>query len=52
MSISVEKLVENGEIVDSECINCGHCVDNCKKNALSYTFAKKKEEANGKREKD
>ena len=52
MSISVEKLVENGEIVDSECINCGPCVDNCKKNALSYTFAKKKEEANGKREKD
>ena len=52
MSISVEKLVENGEIVDSECINCGHCVDNCKKNALSYTFAKEKEKANGKREKN
>lgn len=39
MDIQVMKKVQNGEIVDDECILCGNCIDACKSKALFYSIS-------------
>lgn len=41
-----------GIIDNTECIHCGACVDDCPKNILSYGMRERKENSNGKREKN
>ena len=41
-----------GIVDNSECIQCGACVDNCPKNILSYGMIERKENRNGNREKN
>lgn len=42
MSLDVNSMVQSGSMENSECILCGSCVDNCPRNAIRYSFAKKK----------
>ena len=42
MSINVVELVNEKKDFGSECIQCGSCVDNCPKSALSYGFKRSK----------
>lgn len=39
MSLSVCKMVKQGEMENSECILCGECVDACRKNAIKFSFS-------------
>ena len=41
MCIDVSKMVRHGQVDNSECIQCGACVDNCQQNALAYRMRKK-----------
>ena len=39
MGLDVEKMLhEKGNTCNGECINCGSCIDNCPKKALSFKF--------------
>jgi len=38
MSLPVKVMVEAGQMRHTDCILCGECVDNCKRQAISYTF--------------
>ena len=41
MCLDVSSLALRGRIDSPECIQCGACVDKCKKNALAYSMRKK-----------
>lgn len=38
MGLNVKEKVLKEDMVDSECILCGHCVSSCPKGALNYSF--------------
>lgn len=38
MSLEVNKMVQDKNLENSECILCGSCVDNCPKGAINYSF--------------
>lgn len=40
MSLDVNGMVKSGMMENSECILCGTCVDNCKKDVIKYSFSK------------
>ncbi len=42
MSLDVNSMVQNESMENLECILCGSCVDSCPKNAIKYSFAKRK----------
>jgi len=42
MSIDVNEMVKKGNIMDSECVLCGSCVDVCPEGVLSYSFERGK----------
>ena len=42
MGLNVVELVKNDCDFGTECIQCGACVDNCQKKALSYGFKRSK----------
>lgn len=48
MGIDVMNKIKNNVINNSECIQCGTCVDNCSKNLLSYGLKERKDNNNGK----
>lgn len=52
MGIDVMNKIVCGIIDNPECIQCGACVDDCPKNILSYGMRERKENSNGKREKN
>lgn len=43
MSLDVNAMVAGGSMENPECILCGNCVDNCKKDIIHYTFSSGKE---------
>ena len=42
MGLNVVELGKNDYDIGTECIQCGACVDNCPKKALSYGFKRSK----------
>ena len=42
MSLSVDEMVENGSMANSECILCGSCVDTCPRKVIQYSFSSTK----------
>jgi len=40
MSLDMEEITTNGAVTNSECIQCGNCIDNCPKKSLSYSLKK------------
>ncbi len=38
MSLPVHQMVQRGSINSDDCILCGNCVDNCRKDALHFSF--------------
>ena len=38
ISLDVNKMVQSGSMINTECILCGTCVDNCPNKAISYSF--------------
>jgi ferredoxin-type protein NapH len=38
MSLEVNKMVQKGDMENSECILCGECADTCARNAIGYAF--------------
>lgn len=38
MSLPVREMVASGEMKNTDCILCGECVDNCKRNVIGYRF--------------
>lgn len=40
MSLEVNKMVQNSEMNNDECILCGMCADSCLKKAIKYRFGK------------
>jgi polyferredoxin len=38
MSLDVQRLVEQGQLNEADCILCGECVDGCPKRAISFAF--------------
>ena len=38
MSLPVTEMVASGELRHTDCILCGECVDNCKRQAIGYKF--------------
>ena len=36
MGLDVAEEIKNGQINNTECIQCGACIDNCSHNVLSY----------------
>ncbi|MCH3918807.1 MAG: 4Fe-4S binding protein [Spirochaetia bacterium] len=43
MGLDVAQMVKDGKFADSECIQCGACVDVCPRDVLCYTMKGKKE---------
>lgn len=43
MSLDVNGMVQNGSMVNSECIHCGTCADGCTKGVIKYSFSRPKE---------
>jgi ferredoxin-type protein NapH len=41
MSLEVNRMVQKGSMVNSECILCGTCVDGCPEGAIEYAFSKR-----------
>jgi len=41
MSLSVEDMVGQNKMENTECILCGTCIDGCKHNIISYSFSNK-----------
>lgn len=41
MSLPVNEMVKRGSLLNSECILCGTCADNCPQGTLSYAFFKR-----------
>ena len=39
MSLDVNRMVQSGQMENSECILCGTCVDNCSQHAIHYSFS-------------
>lgn len=48
MGIDVMNEMKNNGIKNSECIQCGACIDNCTRNLLSYGMFERKENSDGK----
>lgn len=48
MGIDIVNEIKNNVINNSECIQCGVCIDNCPKNLLSYGMIERKGNNNGK----
>lgn len=48
MGIDVVNEIKKDVIDNSECIQCGACIDSCPKQILSYGIIKRKENDNGK----
>lgn len=48
MGIDVVSEIKQEMINNPECIQCGACIDNCPKNALTYGMMERKEKNNGK----
>ena len=40
MGLAVEKMVNNKNMEDAECILCGTCVDGCKEGAITYSWGR------------
>ncbi len=52
MGIDVMSKIKHEKIINQECIQCGACIDNSPKNALTFGMIERKENSNGKWEKD
>lgn len=48
MGIDVVNEIKKYVIDNSECIQCGACIDSCPKQVLSYGISKRKKNDNGK----
>ena len=40
MSLDVKRMVECGDMRNTECVLCGECIDHCPKKAIVYSFKK------------
>jgi ferredoxin-type protein NapH len=40
MNLDVMQNVQNGQMLNIECILCGNCIDNCKQKAIKFSFKK------------
>ncbi len=38
MSLSVESMVITKKMEHADCVLCGSCVDNCRSNAINFSF--------------
>ena len=47
-NVPLQSMTKNPDIKNSECIQCGACIDNCPKTILSYGMIEREENDNGK----